>query len=265
LKGSRRIEVKDASAYNAEQPINERHCFHFSPGAEMKQFFLAMWMCLTIGMTVLSGQDGAPSMVVDNPVKDFGNVMKGEMVKHTFRFSNEGSSTLEILGAEATCGCQETLLSSKQIEAGQSGQIDVSVDTSVLIGAVTESVKIFTNDPQHPSVLLSIKADVQQEISLSSPSIYFGDVPKGKEVTEEIIITVPAEKSIKILSAESSDESVKVRLEPVPESKEKKVKLIATYRTDGKIGYRLGNITVKTTSYLTPELSINLIIRNFNR
>jgi hypothetical protein len=204
-------------------------------------------------------------MVVDNPVKDFGNVMKGEMVKHTFRFSNEGSSTLEILGAEATCGCQETLFSSKHIEAGQSGRIDVIVDTSVLIGAVTESVKIFTNDPQHSSVLLAVKADVQPEISLSSPSIYFGDVPKGKEVTEEIIITIPAEKSIKILSAESSDDSVKVKLEPVPESKEKKVKLIATYRTDGKIGYRLGNITVKTTSYLTPELSINLIIRNFNR
>jgi hypothetical protein len=245
--------------------LNERHCFHFSPGAEMKQLYWAMWMCLTVGLTALPGQDATPSMVVDNPVKDFGKVMKGDLLKHTFRISNEGSSTLEILDLEATCGCQTSSLSAKQIEAGQSGHIDVSVDTTVLIGAVTESVKIMTNDPLHPSFLLSVKADVQPEISLSSPSIYFGDVPRGKEVTEEIIITVPAEKSIKILSAESSDESVKVRLEPVTESKGKKTKLIATYRADGKIGYRLGDITVKTTSYLTPELSINLIIRNFNR
>jgi hypothetical protein len=51
----------------------------------------------------------------------------------------------------------------------------------------------------------------------------------------------------------------------VPDSEERKVKLTATYRGGGKTGYRLGDITVKTTSYLTPELSIHLIIRNFNR
>jgi hypothetical protein len=106
---------------------------------------------------------------------------------------------------------------------------------------------------------------VQPEISLSSPSIYFENVPKGTEVTKEVIITVAAERSIKILSAESTDESVIVKLEPVPDSEGKKVKLIATQKADGKIGYHMERIIVKTTSYLTPELSIYLLIRNFNR
>ena len=213
----------------------------------------------------LSGQDKAPSMVFDNPIKDFGKVMQGEMIKHVFSFSNKGSSTLEILSVEPSCGCQVASLSTKQIQAGQSGQIEVSIDTAGLTGAIDKSVNIITNDPRRPSVFLSMKADVQPEISVSSPSIYFESVPKGKEVTKEVIITVVAERSIKILSAESTEESVIVKLEAVPDSEGKKVKLIATQKAGGKIGYHLESIIVKTTSYLTPELSIYLMIRNFNR
>jgi len=213
----------------------------------------------------LSGQDKAPSVVFDNPVKDFGKVMQGETLKHVFSFSNKGSSALEILSVEPSCGCQAASLSAKQIQAGQSGQIDVSVDTAGLTGAIEKSVNIITNDPRQPSVSLSVRADVQPEISVSSPSIYFENVPKGKEVTKEVVITVLAERSIKILSAESTDESVTVKLEPVPDSEGKKIKLIATHKSDGKIGYRIEKITVKTTSYLTPEIAIYLAIRYFNR
>jgi hypothetical protein len=213
----------------------------------------------------LWGQDEAPSMVFDGLAKDFGKVMQGEMLKHVFSFINKGSSTLEILGVGPSCGCQATSLSAKQIQPGQSGQIEVSVDTAILIGAINESVNIITNDPQRPSIFLSMKADVQPEIRVSSPSIYFENVPKGEEVTKEVMLAIAAERSIKILSAESSDESVTVKLEPVPGSDGKKVKLTATHKSDGKIGYRFENITVRTTSYVTPELSIYLIIRSFNR
>lgn len=213
----------------------------------------------------LSGQDKTPSMVFDNPVKDFGKVMQGETIKHVFSFSNKGSSTLQLLSVEPSCGCQAASLSAKQIQAGQSGQIEVTVDTAGLTGAIEKSVNILTNDPRRSSVSLSIRADVQPEIIVSSPSIFFENVPKGVEVTKEVIITVAAERSIKILSAESTDESVIVKLEPLPDTEGKKVKLIATQKGDGKIGYRSGTIIIKTTSYLTPELSIYLVFRNFNR
>jgi hypothetical protein len=231
----------------------------------MKRFCSAMWMCLIAALAALSAQDKAPSMVIDNPAKDFGRVMQGETLKHVFSFSNKGSSALEILNVEPSCGCQAASLSSKKIGAGQSGEIEVILDTSGLIGAVDKSVTLITNDPRRPSVSLSIRADVKPEISVSSPSIYFENVPKGEEVAKEIIVTIPAERSIKILSVESTDESVAVRLEPVPGSEGKKVKLIATQKGDGKIGYRMERIIVKTTSYITPELSIYLLIRNFNR
>ena len=141
----------------------------------------------------------------------------------------------------------------------------MSVDTTFLIGAIEESAHILTNDPRRRSVSFSIKAEVQPEISLSSPSIYYENVPEGEQVTREVMLTVMAEKSVQILDAEASDERVVAKLEPVPDSGGKKVRLTATYTGDGKIGYRSESITVKTTSTISPELSIYLIIRNFNR
>lgn len=204
-------------------------------------------------------------MVFDSSVRDFGKVMQGEMLKHVFSFSNQGTGTLEILSVEGTCGCQTTTLSQKQIPPGQSGQIEIRVDTALLIGANEESAHITTNDPRRRSVFFSIKADVQPEIGVSSPSIYFGDVSEGEQVTQEVMLTVMAEKSIRILSAESSEEDVAVKLESIPGSGGKKVKLIASHKGEGKTGYRSGSITVKTDSTITPELSIYLYIRNFNR
>ena len=224
-----------------------------------------IWMCLTIGLSALSGQDKAPAIVFDAPAKDFGKVLQGETITHVFGFTNKGTTTLEILGVEPSCGCQAASLSSRKVRAGQSGQIEVTVETGGLTGVVDKSVTIRTNDPRQPSVSLSIRAEVQPEITVSSASIYFETVPNRKEVTKEIIITIPAERSIKILSAESSDESVAVKVEPVPESNGKRIKLTATQKPDGKTGYRSGTIIVKTTSPTTPELSIYFIIRNFNR
>ena len=231
----------------------------------MKRFSAALWILLTAGQTGLCGQAEAPSMVIENSLKDFGKVMQGEMLKHVFNFSNRGSGTLEIISVEATCGCQTTTPSQKQIQPGQSGQIEISVDTALLIGDIEETARIITNDPLRRSVLFSIKADVQPEISVSSPSIYFGDVSEGEQVTREVMLTIMAKKSIEILSAESSEEDVAVKMEPIPGSGGNKVKLIATHKGGGKTGYRSGSITVKTTSAITPELSIYLFIRNFNR
>jgi hypothetical protein len=224
-----------------------------------------MWMCVIAGLMALYGQGKAPSIIFDNPAKDFGKVMQGEMLKHVFSFTNKGTTTLEILGVEPSCGCQAASISAKRIKSGQSGRIEVSVDTAGLIGAVDKSVIVLTNDPRTPSVSLSVRADVQPEISVSSPSIYFEGAPVGKDVIKEVIIAIPAEKSIRIVSAKSTDESVIVKLEPVAGSEGKKVKLIATLRADGKTGYRSGSIIVKTTSHLTPELSIYFMIRHFTR
>jgi hypothetical protein len=259
------IEAKDAGAYNGRiRGAGPR--ISFSSGTDMNRLSFMAWICLAMAMSPMPGQDKVPVMAIDDPVKDFGKVLQGEILKHVFSFSNRGSGELEVLGIEPSCGCQAASLSAKRIQAGQSGQIEALLDTAGLTGAVDKPIHIVTNDPLRPTVSLSMRADVQPEITVSSPSIYFEGAPQGnEEVSKEILISIPAERSIRILSAESTEESVKVRLEPVPESDGKKIRVIATQKAGGKTGYRMERIDIKTTSYLTPELAIYLIIRNFTR
>jgi len=148
------------------------------------------------------------------------------------------------------------LLSAKSIPPGQSGQIEATVKTEGVAGRVTKSITVHSNDPRAPQLQLQLTAMVEAELSLSDRSIAFGNQPKGKEVTKELFITIPPERSIKVLGAESTDQNVTVMLEPVPGSNGKKLKVVAVQKADAKEGYHFGNLVIKTSSALNPEIKV---------
>ncbi len=148
------------------------------------------------------------------------------------------------------------MLSAKKIPAGKNGQIEARIRTENLSGPVEKQITITTNDPQHSTVTLSIKAVVEPEIEVSEASIAFGSVPVGKEVRREVLLTVPASKPIRLLSAASTDPNVAVILETVPGSNGKKSKLTVIRKANAKPGYHFGTIVVKTSSRLNPELTV---------
>ncbi len=148
------------------------------------------------------------------------------------------------------------MLSAKRTPAGKSGRIEVKIDTRSLSGTVEKLVSVSTNDPGHTVIMLSVKADVQPEIALSDSMIYFGIAPAGKEIRREILITLPAGKAIKVLSVSSTDQSVTVKLEPVPGSDGKKLRLIAIRKADARPGDHYGTIVLKTNSPLTPDIFV---------
>ena len=147
------------------------------------------------------------------------------------------------------------MLSAKQIAPGQTGEIAVSVHTENL-STVNKTVAVTTNDPKNQQIMLSLTAIVEPDFVLSERAIFFGNMPKGKEATRELIITVADGKEAKPLSAETTDQSVSVKLEPMAGSSGKKFKLNVTQKSDAKEGYHYGVILVKTNSPLTPELKI---------
>jgi len=148
------------------------------------------------------------------------------------------------------------LLSAKKIPAGKSGQIEATVKTENLSGPVEKQITLTTNDPRHATVTLIIKATIEPEIGLSESFLFFENVPAGKEASKQVILTIPASKSIKVLSAVSKDPNVAVRLEPIAGSNGKKYKLTATRKANVKPGYHFGQIIVKTDSRLTPQVTI---------
>ena len=150
------------------------------------------------------------------------------------------------------------MLSAKQVKPGQSGQIEVSVKTEPTgaPSALAKSVTVKTNDPRQPQLTLLLQGSIVPEIELSERSIYFGNNPKGKEVVKEIMVTVAPDRPIKLIGAESTDQSVLVKLEQLPDADGKKYKLIAIQKADTKEGYHFGSVVIKTTSKLAPEIKV---------
>jgi hypothetical protein len=55
------------------------------------------------------------------------------------------------------------MASSSQIKPGATGSVAVSVDTSDFKGIIVKEVWLYTNDPNKPKVLLTIKAEVERQ------------------------------------------------------------------------------------------------------
>lgn len=92
---------------------------------------------------------------------DFGTINEGVEVRHTFPMRNAGSKRLEIKTAFSTCGCTVPHIKHREIAPGQTGELEVVLDTAMKQGAVSKPVEIRSNDPEHPVMTIHIKANVR--------------------------------------------------------------------------------------------------------
>src|SRR5689334_22874776 len=83
---------------------------------------------------------GGPQIQFDNQVYDFGKVTAGDVVKHTFVFTNTGTQTLELSDVHPSCGCTTAGDWTRKVEPGQTGSIPLQVNTANFNGAVTKTV-----------------------------------------------------------------------------------------------------------------------------
>ena len=85
---------------------------------------------------------------------DWGKVLQGALVKHSFQVENHGQAPLRILKVTSTCGCTSTRFD-QVIEVGAIGIIELQVDTTDFSGGrPRKNALVKTNDPESPEVQL---------------------------------------------------------------------------------------------------------------
>jgi hypothetical protein len=100
---------------------------------------------------VTTTADG-PMMSFRETTHDFGSLKEGEVVKHTFTFTNTGKSPLVIESASSTCGCTVPEVPKEPVAPGAEGKIEVQFNSAGKGG--TQQMKV-----------ISIKANTQPEIT----------------------------------------------------------------------------------------------------
>ena len=101
-----------------------------------------------------------PTLDFDEKTHDFGTIDEGDIVEHTFTFTNNGKSPLVITNARGSCGCTIPSYTRDPVAPGESGEMLVKFNSrgkrnqqnkSVNITANTESgrerlqIKVFVN------------------------------------------------------------------------------------------------------------------------
>lgn len=95
---------------------------------------------------------------------DFGTVEEGEVVEHTFEFTNTGDAPLIVSNASASCGCTVPTWTKEPIAPGDKGEMLVKFDTRGKPNQQMKAVRITANT-QSGRETLRIKAFVNPKNS----------------------------------------------------------------------------------------------------
>lgn len=124
----------------------------------------------------------ATAIVFDKTTHEFGDITEGDIVEHTFEFTNTGNTPLIIIDAETTCGCTVPNKPEAPIPPGGTDEIQVRFDSRGKAGIVSKAVTIITNTEPNTTRLF-IKADVKPKNEPITQSI-----EKQKEVLDSLSV-----------------------------------------------------------------------------
>ncbi len=116
---------------------------------------------LVVNNSKLTASLKAPKIVFKENVHDFGKVPRGPELQYNFRFTNKGNSNLNIERVQTSCGCTGATVGEKSDYAkNESGEIKVNFSTQGREGHQEKTIIVYSNDPQNPQVVLTVKCDI---------------------------------------------------------------------------------------------------------
>lgn len=116
-----------------------------------------------------------PKLILQQTSFDFGDIKQGDKVTHTFVLSNGGGDLLKITNVKASCGCTAAAPEKNELAPGESTNLNVTFNSAGRRGKQSKTVRIYSNDPENPEMLLSITGNVVLSTASDSnvPTIYF--------------------------------------------------------------------------------------------
>ncbi|MBI3794366.1 MAG: DUF1573 domain-containing protein [Nitrospinae bacterium] len=91
---------------------------------------------------------------------NFGTVTEGDVIKHTFKFRNEGAGPVWITGTKTSCGCTTAAAALRKYEPGESGEMEVTIDTKGKKGSTNKTVEVRLRNSVKPVMEISLMAEL---------------------------------------------------------------------------------------------------------
>ena len=96
--------------------------------------------------SAVAASEQGPVITFEEKTFDFGDIIQGEKVEHTFTFTNSGNEPLIITNVQVTCGCTTPKGWPREpIPPGGKGEITVAFNSTAKIGRQNKPVTIVSN------------------------------------------------------------------------------------------------------------------------
>lgn len=171
------------------------------------------------GVAVAEKVEPAPQVArvkVDEPLYNFGSVSQGLKVVKDFEVKNVGTGDLAIERVVPTCGCTVSAVTDKVVPPGGSTLVRVEFDTKDFTGPKYKTVRVYTNDQESPSTILSLRGVIEPNVDVAPKRVFFGKVVRAAtdgSTRKKVTVKVREGSDIKIKRVHTY--SKKVELENI--------------------------------------------------
>lgn len=111
----------------------------------------------------------SPTGVLNKTQHTFGKLEKGQSASHKFILMNTGMSDLKIDQVQSSCACVSYKLSKPAVRAGETAELELKyTPRKPSQGQGTETVTIFTNDLNKPTLVITLQANVVESLASQS-------------------------------------------------------------------------------------------------
>ena len=213
-------------------------------------FILAFILaCALVSGVSLASQQ--PNTLFVDPVFDFGRVMRGTIVEHSFTMKNNGAEPSRLGNVRMSQGLTLTR-GAARVEPGAEGSFHFRLDTSKVHGAF-DGIILVSFGASLPVVELTFKGVVVSPIEASPPA-FFVAVDRGQVQEQSVEIRSAEADPVRIETVDFSSERAAVALETVEEGRRYRLKL--TVRGEGDAGKTTQLVRLTTSSKSMPLLQI---------
>lgn len=103
-------------------------------------------MAATVFAQEAGQKEDGPVITFDKKTHDFGDIVQGDKVEHTFHFTNTGNEPLIITNVQVTCGCTVPKGYPREpIPPGGKGELTVAFNSTGKLGKQNKPVTIVSN------------------------------------------------------------------------------------------------------------------------
>jgi len=174
---------------------------------------------LLFALLLLRPGVSAPQIRIDEPQVLFGEKKTGEMVQHSFQLQNSGDRVLNIRNIRASCGCTTPGTRSLQIQPGETKELPVVIDLKGRSGKQHQVVTFTTNDPENPTVSVTLSGEATPPISINPRTLNLGQINPDNIQAGEITLVSTTQESFDVTKAVANKNRVSVSVEPSPDKK----------------------------------------------